>query len=193
MKIYIGPYKNWVGPYQIADLLQYVGVSEDRCRLIGEWLDKKTPLTKVCKWFYNKRKRNVKIKIHNYDVWNMDNTLSYIILPLLKEMKEDKQGSPFVDNEDIPIELRSENQDEFGVNKLQHERWDWVFNEIMWTFEQIHPEHDWEDQYYTDKDPSEMKNKYDIFNIDSDGYKKHQERINNGLKLFGKYYQALWT
>ena len=32
----------------------------------------------------------------------------------------------------------------------------------------------------------------DTSHFDDEGYKKHQERITNGLKLFGKYYQALW-
>jgi len=27
---------------------------------------------------------------------------------------------------------------------------------------------------------------------DKIGLKKHQERINNGLRLFGKYYTNLW-
>jgi hypothetical protein len=29
MRVKIGPYRNWVGPYQLADLLQKFGVSKD--------------------------------------------------------------------------------------------------------------------------------------------------------------------
>jgi hypothetical protein len=193
MKVYIGDYKDWVGPHQIANLLRYVGVSEDKCDDIGKWLDENTPITKICQFIDNKRKRKVKVKIHDYDVWNMDNTLAYIILPMLKKIREEKQGSPYVDLEDVPENLRDESKDEFEIDKKHHDRWFWVLDEMIWTFDQIHPDNDWESQYYTDKPESERTTKYDIFNIDSEGYSKHQERITNGLRLFGKYYQGLWT
>jgi hypothetical protein len=32
----------------------------------------------------------------------------------------------------------------------------------------------------------------DTRKFDKKGYTKHQERIANGTRLFGKYYQALW-
>jgi hypothetical protein len=37
----------------------------------------------------------------------MDHTLSHIVLPMLKQLKKDKHGSPLVDDEDVPEELRS--------------------------------------------------------------------------------------
>ena len=40
--------------------------------------------------------------------------------------------------------------------------------------------------YTSEKGPN------DTHVFDSEGYTKHQERINNGLRLFGKYYRALW-
>ena len=55
MKVYIGPYKNWIGPYQIADLLQYIGFSEDTCHKIGERLSK-TFLNTICLWIDSKKK-----------------------------------------------------------------------------------------------------------------------------------------
>jgi hypothetical protein len=57
----------WVGPYQLADLLQYVGFSKDRCFKIGERLSK-TWVNSVCQWIYDRRKRSIKIKI--VDEWN---------------------------------------------------------------------------------------------------------------------------
>ena len=99
MKIKIGPYVKWWGPYQIADLLQYVGVSEDRCFDIGE----KMPewVNKVCYWVDGKRKRKQKIHIDYWDTWNMNDTLALIILPMLKQLKETKHGSGQVDLEDV--------------------------------------------------------------------------------------------
>ena len=35
MKVYIGPYKEWWGVYQLADLLKKVNVSQNRCEEIG--------------------------------------------------------------------------------------------------------------------------------------------------------------
>jgi hypothetical protein len=40
--------------------------------------------------------------------------------------------------------------------------------------------------YSWDKGPN------DTTEFDSEGYKKHNERITNGTILFGKYYRALW-
>jgi hypothetical protein len=28
--------------------------------------------------------------------------------------------------------------------------------------------------------------------FDKEGYNKYRERINNGFRLFGKYYESLW-
>lgn len=109
MKVYIGPYKNWWGPYQIADLLRYVGFSKSKTHRIGEWLAE-TPLSDLCERIHARRKRTVKVVVHDYDVWGMDNTIALIVLPLLKRLKEKKQGSPHVDDEDVPERLRPHDQ-----------------------------------------------------------------------------------
>ena len=97
------------------------------------------------------------------------------------------------------------------LQKIQcdlHDRWDWVLGEMIWTFEQICDDdndaqfhsgnHDfkfvpceWDSDgkptlYTSEKGPN------DTHVFDSEGYTKHQERINNGLRLFGKYYRGLW-
>ena len=202
MKVSIGPYKNWVGPYQIADLLKYVGVSEKRCQEIGaalpEWV------TTVCIWVESKRARKVKIKIDRWDTWNMDKTLAMIILPMLKQLKETKHGSPLVDIEDVPEHLRfngtPQNEDmqlhlDFGTEVTEkfekdawetvHNRWNWVLDEMIWTFEQLQPDNDWELQYIVGVDFKSVK-------FDEEGIRKHSDRIHNGLKLFGLYYRGLW-
>jgi len=35
MKVKIGPYINWFGPYQFADLFKYIGFSEETCEKIA--------------------------------------------------------------------------------------------------------------------------------------------------------------
>jgi hypothetical protein len=208
MRINIGPFINWVGPYQISDLLKKVGVSEDRCYSIGEYLSH-TKLNDLCEWIHSKRKRKVSIHIDDYDVWNLDDTLAMITLPMLKRLKERKHGYALVDDEDVPEEIRSTNappkENEWDTDAMAESRWEYVLNEIIWAFEQLHPDNDWEKQYQSgvhdiiwvqSKDHpncKEMKHgPNDTFKIDHEGRKVHRARIDNGMRLFGKYYGALW-
>ncbi len=202
MKVYIGPYIDWIGPYQIAKWFKKIGVSEDQCDKIGEWLNK-TWVRNFCEWIDSKRKIKVKIKIHNYDVWSADYTLARIIYPTLKKLREIQHGAPHTDDVDVPegLGLRSTEappkENDWDTDENWFKRWDWILNEIIWTFEQLTSENNGEDQFY---DRSECtKDSEDIFDmskskvkIDQEGIKKHDERIDNGLRLFGKYYRGLW-
>lgn len=212
MKVYIGPYKNWVGPYQIADLLAYVGVSEDRRHKIGEWLSD-TPLLSLCQWIESKRKRRIKIRIDKYDTWNMDATLAGIVLPMLKQLHKEKHGAPNVDDNDVPEHLQSKfgiKKDEYDVDSLHFKRWDWVMEEMIWAFEQLQPDVDWTSQFYSgvadyvteEVDAPDSPYGPKLYRMvegpnhtqtfDAEGFKKHDERIAQGLRLFGKYYRSLW-
>lgn len=182
MRVYIGPYKNWWGPYQIAKLLRCVGFSKKRCKRIGEWLNS-TRFLDVCEWIHARRKRTIKIRIDNYDVWGMDHTLALIVVPLLKRLKEKKQGAPLVDDEDVPENLKSINappltEEEKSTGSPDanwHSRWDWIIDEIIWSFEQILEEEE------------KFSNPFDF-----EAYKAHQTRIQNGMCLFGKYLRGMW-
>lgn len=208
MKVKIGNFPTWWGPYQIANLLQYVGVSEDRCHEIGGWLADKTPLSTVCEWIHSKRKRTMTVKLDYWDTWNMDTTLAIIVLPMLKQLKATKHGSPSVADEDVPEHLRSTNappkENEWDTDAFWHDRWTWVLDEMIWTFEQLHPDYDWEQQFHTgeiditfedsaDGDGFVMaRGPNDTHKFDSEGYAAHSARIDKGLVLFGKYFRALW-
>ena len=174
MKVKMGPYKNWIGPYQLADLLQKVGVSEDRCGKLGKWLAD-TQLSTFCNWIDNKRLRNIQVRIDKYDTWSMDSTLAYIILPMLKQIKETKHGAPNIDDKDVPKKLRSTSapvkENEWDTDDNWFDRWDWVLDEMIWTFSQVNHE--------------------ELFMNDNitDSYGK---RMKNGFRLFGKYYSGLW-
>lgn len=205
MKVYIGPYKKWWGPYQIADLIPFI--SEDTAHKIGEWLAD-TWVNDLCQWIDSKRDRKVKIRIDKYDTWNMDDTLAMIILPMLKQLKATKHGSPYVDDEDLPTTMRytsKKGPDDWETeDHWVHHKWDWVLNEIIWTFEQL-VDNDWESRYtiqegeidWDDYPEDEGKDATPLrwkkpYIVDWEGRKAHQDRITNGLKLFGKYYQNLW-
>jgi len=218
MKVYIGPYTSWIGPYQIAEkLLFWLDKDDDRrVHNFGTWLaDKKdgsdTVLTKFCQWVQSKKSRKVKIHIDNYDYWNAHNTASLILEPLLKKLRVAKHGSGFIDDEDVPDELKStsatplteEEKNQGSTDNNFHARYEWALNEIIWAIEQDNAE--WEDQYWkthpeldlTDYPEDAGKTTIPVRwkvegECDWEGLKAHQERINRGFKLMGKYWQTLW-
>ena len=144
----------------------------------------------------DKRKdQKIKVRIDGYDVWGMDHTLSHIVTPMLQRLKENKHGSPWVDDEDVPEELRSTaappKEHEWDTDDLFHTRWTWVLNEMIWAFEQKQRDH-WEGDYYKyESDPTETLGLKLVWE-DREGRAAHQARMSNGFKLFGKYYEALW-
>jgi len=181
MKVKIGPYIRWIGPYQLSDMIPFI--SEERKEKIGAYLSE-TWVNSVCAWFYDMNQRKIEVRIDPYDTWNMDHTLALIILPMLKQLKETSRGSPNVDDEDLPPHMRhsdpkfSEDGWDMGDNWV-HYKWEWVLNEIIWSFEE------WA------KDEREERFFYNN-SFDSEGFIEYNERIKNGFRLFGKYYTGLW-
>lgn len=215
MKIYIGKYLNYWGPFQIADWLSKFGASEDTCIKVGDKLNK--VIGPLCNWIHKKQKRKIKIRIDRYDVWSLDHTLAYIIAPALRELKKDKHGAPFVDDEDVPENIRSTaapaKENEYDTDKFHFDRWDYVIDEMLFAFEALEKDDEWEDQFHTgvhdttwagvDEDGNEVPNEgAKLFKMkegpnhtakfDVEGYTVVADRIKNGFRLFGKYYQSLW-
>jgi hypothetical protein len=158
---------------------------DDAVFALGERLDKYTPIARIAQWFFGKRK--VEIRIDPYDTWSMDHTLGLIIVPMLKQLKATKHGSPCVADEDVPEELRSTSapakENEWDVDDNHHKRWDWVMDEMIWAFEQNIDETS--DDHFFDRS-------VDPYAYDRDAHRAHLQRIDNGMLLFGKFYQGLW-
>lgn len=229
MKIYLGPYKNWFGPYQLAEKILFWldKDTDDRVFKFGHFLahgtfdteaddhslfpknQHETWLYKLLNWIDSKKQRKIKIRIDNYDTWSADSTLALIILPLLKEVKKSKHGAPFVDDVDMPEGqgLREseapQKKNEYDADENHFKRWDWVIDEMIWTFEQLQPDYDWEDQYHSgevefiskklaDGNYKLLRGPNDTSVFDKEGWQKHNDRIQNGLLLFGKYFRSLW-
>lgn len=212
MRIKIGPYLDFFGPYQIAEKILFWKdkYQDDSVHNLGIWLSgsdgKPSVLLRFCKWLDSKRKRTVKIHLDNYDTWNMGNTLSLIVVPMLKQLKATKHGAPWTDDEDVPEHLRSTaappKKDEWDTDDNHFMRWDWIMDEMIWAFEQDN--NDWEEKFYSGKVDykfvpcdggkfSKMTEGPDhTFKIDFEGMDKHRERIKNGRRLFAKYYDGLW-
>lgn len=125
--------------------------------------------------------QKVEIQIDPWDTWSMDYTLSLLIHPMLKQLKLNKHGAPVVDLNDVPKNLRP-TEDEVVEYKTKGEtdpkffdRWDWVMDEMIWAFEQ---------KANDDEAWATYTNELDRL--------KHANRVQNGFRLFGKYYEALW-
>ena len=166
------------------------------------------------RWYHNflyklgiKNEPKVSVHIDDFDTWSMDHTLSYIIEPMLKQLKLTKHGAPYVYPEDVPTELRPTKKELTAYTKNGDtdskffERWDWVMDEMIFAFESKH--NDWEEQFHSgevDRVFKDLENGYTewlegpnhTFKIDMKGRKAYQKRISNGFRLFGKYYENLW-
>lgn len=236
MKVKIGNYKNWFGPYQLAEKLMFWVPREkdeygfphtaDSVHKFGEWLahgsirpepkvgekskmfeDRHTTLlNKFLMWIHDKQERTIEVRIDPWDTWSMDNTLAYIILPMLKQLKEKKHGAPFVDDKDVPKELRSTSappkENEYDTDANHFKRWDYVLDEMIWAFEQKLDD-DAENQFHTGEDDLEwikqedgnykmVRGENDTSHYDKKAHEKWTKRKQKGFALFGKYYEGLW-
>lgn len=208
MKVKIGNYISWIGPYQIVDKIFFWTeryplddnlLSRWDYKLaerLGDWLNK-TWVRDFCQWIHSKRKRKIVVKLDPWDTWSVDHTLALIIVPLVKQLKETKSGYGWVDDKDVPEELRSHNgikDDNGGWDSLAEKRFEYVIDEIIWTFTQLAND-DAEDEFY---DHSKVDNSADFdtqmkqLKVDRKGLKAYWDRVNNGTRLFGKYYRNLW-
>ena len=202
MKINIGPYKEWIGPHQIAEKILFwkeAGYSEDNAVYkLGNWLSEDKYgnsrwLTKVCNWIHAKRKRKVKIKLHGYDTYNLDYTLSLIILPLLKQLKQTQHGAPLVADRDVPKNLRSTSappkKKEHDVDANYFKRWEWVLDEMIFAFESKAADDEAQFKIIESgkKTKSGRLSKETLRQL-----QEHTNRVSNGFRLFGVYYQGLW-
>ena len=168
------------------------------------------------KLFFDRREQKVKVRIDPWDTWNMDGTLGHIVLPMLVQLRETKHGAPFVEYEDAPEHLRPtqeeiDNLEVGSTDEFWFDRWDWVMGEMIFAFESLH--NDGEEQFYSgehdmvtvpvDYDGNEVakedaqlfrwdKGPNDTFEIDWEGMKAYNQRIDNGFRLFGKYFRGLW-
>ena len=240
MKVYINCYKDhWISPYTMLDYIffwtDWSKCSRNRSlqNAIGEmngdykyiehpewvekWSDRLVPISKAIQWVWGLFDRKIDyVKIDRWDTWSMDYTLSHIILPMLKQLKATTHGSPYVDDEDVPEELKSTSappkENQYDTDDNHHKRWEYVLSEMIFAFE--HKVDDtWEDAFRSgesnwemvpvDKDGNEVpkgEHKYyrmkegpnHTYQCDYDGINAIRERMKNGFRLFGKYYEGLW-
>lgn len=218
MKIYFSKYRNhWLSPYTILERVFFWREIDYNEPTIEKWADRLQPFCRAWQKLLDFVHPEVKyVKIDRWDTWNMDHTLGLIALPMLKQLKATKHGSPFVDDEDVPKELKSTSappkENEWDTDANHFKRWDYVLDEMIFAFE--HKLDDsWQDEFRSGNidhvwkpvdvhgnDVPKKDAKYfqmgegpnHTYTCDYDGIAEVEKRIDNGFRLFGKYYRALW-
>ena len=214
MKVRIRKYPTWFGPHQLIDAIFFWAKDEDWVYNVGKWYSDtwlgNLHYKLADRYMQWKESRRVKVELDPWDTWSMDHTLAEIVLPMLIQLKQTKHGAPNVDQEDVPENLRAGKLEIEQYNKdgttdaLFFKRWDWVVDEMIFAFNS--KLEDWEDQFHSGEhdilwEPVEhngekmfemQKGPNDTHEWDHEGQQSYQDRINNGFRLFGKYYNALW-
>ena len=208
MKVKIGPYLKWWGPYQIAQLLfgnpkiTYDWTSGQPASKRLEWADKfgdwlaKTWVADFCQWIHDKRQRQVYVRIDDYDVWNMDETLRHIIGPMFVKLKAVKHGYGYIEDADVPEHLRSVHapaERELEWDKNAEARYEWLLDELIWAFSTDHEAaknkfYDWSAVDKTEGLNAQIRN----LQVDREGLQAYETRLQRAYELFGKYYQTFW-
>jgi hypothetical protein len=222
MKVYISKYRyHWISPYTILEKVcfwekdkdVFYNLEEKPDHKYEKWVNLLTPVCQGLQKFLDFIHPKINyVKIDYWDTWSMDHTLSSIILPMLKQLQETKHGAPCVDDEDVPDELKSTSappkENEWDTDGNHFKRWDWVMNEMIFAFERLNDD-SWEDNfrsgeidwkhvpcawdengkptmYKTEEGPNHT------YECDYDAIEIVNKRMDNGFRLFGKYYRGLW-
>lgn len=221
MKVYLSNYRNhWLSPYTILEKVFFWREIDYDEPIIKKLSDILHPFSNAWMKFLDFVHPRIQyVKIDYWDVWNMDHTLSPIILPMLKRLRETKHGSGFVDLEDVPEHLRYTTKEDwdsqhsfafYHEHEIKegeadiHARWNWVLDEMIFAFEHL-VDDSWENAYSSgeidwkfvksEDNPHLSTMEYGpnhTYVCDYEGLRKVYERIDNGLRLFGKYYRNLW-
>jgi hypothetical protein len=222
MKVYISNYRNhWLSPYHILEFVCFWEKNNDVFYNLEDkpnapyekWVNFLDPICKAIAKVMDVIHPKVDyVKIDHWDTWSMDHTLGKIALPMLKQLKDKKHGSPCVDDEDVPEELKSTSapakENEWDIDDNHFKRWDWIMDEMIFAFDH-HINKEWEEAYrsgefdhksvacewYENGKPKMFRleeGPNHTYKADYEGMRIVEERIKNGFRLFGKYYQGLW-
>ena len=211
MKVYLSQYRNhWISPYTILEKVFFwrkIDYFEPKIDRLHELM---YPFCEGWKKVLDFLHPQITyVKIDKFDTWSADHTLAHIILPMLKQLQEHKHGAPFVDDEDVPEELKSTSappkENEWDTDDNHFKRWDYVLDEMIQAFECLVNEK-WAEQYSTgecDYQTVAEENKFGkVYRLvegpnhtretDYVALAAHELRNKNGFRLFGKYFNALW-
>jgi len=190
MKVWISNYRHhWYSPYTWFDYLFFWtdwskcsrsrGIIPDdrwvdRPQWVDRWAERLEPISRgIMRVLDVIHPRIQYVRIDPWDTWSMDHTLAMIVVPMLRQLRAVNHGAPLVDDEDVPEHLRSTaappRENEWDTDANHFLRWDWVMDEMIFAFE------------------TKLNDNYIIESTPED-----RQRVSNGFRLFGKYYQGLW-
>ena len=213
MKVWISRYRNhWLSPYVILTRICFWERDEDRIYNLAEdannpyvpWVKILDPICTGIQWILDRiHPRWTYVRIDPWDTWSMDHTLADIILPMLRQLNATKHGAPHTDDEDVPEYLRSHmaqpKENEWDTDSLWFMRWDWILSEMIWAFEQKVTD-DADSKFFDHSEcgdetlPWNKDGQYvSKIKYDREGHAAWQARKDNGFRLFGKYFEALWS
>lgn len=141
--------------------------------------------------------RKVDIRIDPYDTWSLDHTLALIIFPALLQLKQTKQGVPgefltSVGNsadDNYCFDFIAE--DSADVFDQDCNKWNDVLDKMIWSFSQLSIFENYDDKYFEGYFGVNRYDKHPRY-YDANGNSCHDERIQEGLDLFGKHFRSLW-
>jgi len=222
MKVYISAYRyHWISPYTILEKVcfwekdtdVFYNHEDEPNNKYEKWINRLSPICGAIRKFLDFVHPKIDyVKIDKWDTWSMDSTLGMIILPMLKQLKATKHGAPCVDDADVPEELKSTSapakENEYDIDENHFNRWDWALDEMIFAFE-CKNDDSWQDAFRTgeidvksvacawdDNGKATMYQMVDgpnnTYKCDYDGMNVVEARIQNGFRLFGKYYTSLW-
>jgi hypothetical protein len=199
------PLRMW-SAHRITGILTAFGVSQQSRRKISVVINNSFIGTILHKVHQHRLRGQTKVRIDDFDLWNGDLTLATVILPFLQRYRTNITVTPKVDDQDVPENLRSTSApaltaDEIAIGTVDanyHKRWEWVVDQMIWSFVQIIDDSDspsashfWSSAEIEGKDPIRVLGQQVWF--DNELYEQHQSRVDNGLALFGKYFRGMWT
>ncbi|MFZ9610105.1 MAG: hypothetical protein ACO294_05320 [Methylococcales bacterium] len=200
MKVYLSKYRyHWISPYTVLEKVFFWREIDYNEPIIEKWSDRLLPISKAIQKILDFIHPKIDyVKVDKWDTWNMDSSLAFIILPMLKQLKGTKHGAPNVSDDDVPNYLKSTSakpkDNEWDTDGNWHLRWDWVLQEMIWAFEQKVID-DADGKFFDHSDvlkTDSFDEQINKIKVDREGLDAWQARKANGFRLFGKYYENLW-
>jgi hypothetical protein len=202
MKVWLGSPTRWWHPSSILLPFKWaLNISDDDYYGFEDSVQSRFKDTRIGKWLqymsYRSNSRRY-IKIDRWDIWDAQSDLAFIIAPLLQKFRADMRGIPYTNRVDAPHIDTEDGHDAA--------RWEWILDEMIFAFKAINDPRR-ENQFYSGElswhfETVELdgqtfrefkEDSKSTFEIDREGQKAYEERVANGLRLFGVYYQSLWA
>ena len=163
------------------------------------------------------KERKMEVSIERWDTYSMDHTAALVILPLLLQLRQSKHGVPNEFIRHIGGDLDNNycfdfvNDDEKDVFDQLCGKWEETLDKMIWSFQQV-VDDSYDSKYHhgrmklgwkpieiTHPTTGTVSNAYEMVDenpgehwYDHVGHELHEDRIQEGLELFGKYYRNLW-